>query len=340
MVTLFRLPDPLALSPLSQKVRLLLNAAKVDYQSCIQPPMPPRSDLLRLGITHRRIPLLAVGRDIYCDTSLIFDIILNRLGGSANINVGRDDALYEAWGRATSAAALALLHVDKLPRPLLEDRRDFVPLLLRSDFATLALSARAELHSRMTYLEETILADSPYAHGDKLSVADVHIISPIRSALFGLAGMKDVVGFGQKDFPKIWYIINSLPEEKDVQVLSGDEAVNQILQGKAHTEEPTVTEPDPSGLARDTNVTVESAEYALTCICHGYASFADFIAVRNLVLISRMVSLLDPRSTRSSLRSNLECFCISLARVTSRGKLFKHDDDEGHHGTALRIVRQ
>jgi hypothetical protein len=37
----------------------------------IQPPILPRPDLARLGIAYRRIPVLAVGRDVYLDTRLI-----------------------------------------------------------------------------------------------------------------------------------------------------------------------------------------------------------------------------------------------------------------------------
>lgn len=37
----------------------------------LQPPILPRPDLSLLGITYRRIPLLAIGNDIYCDTYLI-----------------------------------------------------------------------------------------------------------------------------------------------------------------------------------------------------------------------------------------------------------------------------
>lgn len=33
--------------------------------------MPPRQDLAILGITYRRIPLLAIGNDVYADTTLI-----------------------------------------------------------------------------------------------------------------------------------------------------------------------------------------------------------------------------------------------------------------------------
>lgn len=37
----------------------------------MQPPMLPRPDLEALNVNYRRIPLLSIGKDVYCDTRLI-----------------------------------------------------------------------------------------------------------------------------------------------------------------------------------------------------------------------------------------------------------------------------
>jgi glutathione S-transferase len=37
----------------------------------VQPPVLPRPDVKALGITYRRIPLMSIGRDVYCDTRII-----------------------------------------------------------------------------------------------------------------------------------------------------------------------------------------------------------------------------------------------------------------------------
>ena len=66
-------------SPYGQKTKLLLTAAGVNFQRCDQPLVLPRKDLEALGITYRRIPVFAIGKDVYCDSSLIFDVILNNL---------------------------------------------------------------------------------------------------------------------------------------------------------------------------------------------------------------------------------------------------------------------
>lgn len=45
--------------------------------------MIPRPDLEALGVSYRRIPLLSIGRDIYCDTRLILQILEKRFPPSA-----------------------------------------------------------------------------------------------------------------------------------------------------------------------------------------------------------------------------------------------------------------
>ena len=58
-------------SPFARRVSWYLQLRKIKYSQCVQPPILPRGDLASLGIKYRRIPLMAIGRDVYCDTRLI-----------------------------------------------------------------------------------------------------------------------------------------------------------------------------------------------------------------------------------------------------------------------------
>ncbi|MFP6773643.1 MAG: glutathione S-transferase family protein [Alphaproteobacteria bacterium] len=55
----------------SEKVRLALGYKGLAWQSVIIPPIAPKPDLLPLTGGYRRTPVLQIGADIYCDTSLI-----------------------------------------------------------------------------------------------------------------------------------------------------------------------------------------------------------------------------------------------------------------------------
>ncbi|KAK7965246.1 hypothetical protein PG988_010250 [Apiospora saccharicola] len=58
-------------SPYARRVVWYLNLRKIPYTQCLQPPILPRPDVAQLGVAYRRIPLLAIGRDVYLDTRLI-----------------------------------------------------------------------------------------------------------------------------------------------------------------------------------------------------------------------------------------------------------------------------
>ncbi|KAF2854004.1 hypothetical protein T440DRAFT_465739 [Plenodomus tracheiphilus IPT5] len=59
-------------SPFNRRVATYLALRGIGYAMCEQPLVMPRPDLALLPVAYRRIPLLAVGRDIYFDTRLIF----------------------------------------------------------------------------------------------------------------------------------------------------------------------------------------------------------------------------------------------------------------------------
>lgn len=57
-------------SPFAQKLQRVLELKGISYSYCTVTRMPPRPALQQLGITYRRIPVLAIGADVYFDTSL------------------------------------------------------------------------------------------------------------------------------------------------------------------------------------------------------------------------------------------------------------------------------
>lgn len=62
-----------ALSAWAAKVTAYMALRKIPYTRCEQPITQPRPDIAALGVAYRRIPLLSIGRDIYCDTLLILE---------------------------------------------------------------------------------------------------------------------------------------------------------------------------------------------------------------------------------------------------------------------------
>lgn len=62
-------------SPFAEKVRLVLGHKKLPWRSVFIPMVMPKPDLMALTGGHRRTPVLQIGADIYCDTSLICEVL-------------------------------------------------------------------------------------------------------------------------------------------------------------------------------------------------------------------------------------------------------------------------
>ena len=60
-----------ALSPFSEKIRRILAFKGLPWRAVDQPVMMPKPDLIALTGGYRRIPVLQIGADVYCDTALI-----------------------------------------------------------------------------------------------------------------------------------------------------------------------------------------------------------------------------------------------------------------------------
>ena len=63
-------------STFTLKVRLVLKLKQIPYTFITVPSMLPRPLLTEnFNLTYRKIPVLAIGREIYCDTSLIVEAL-------------------------------------------------------------------------------------------------------------------------------------------------------------------------------------------------------------------------------------------------------------------------
>lgn len=231
--------------------------AGVEYKRCDQPAVLPRKDLEALGITYRRIPVLAVGKDIYCDSSLIYDIVLDKLGKYHVITSPADKA-WETWGYETFMAILPLIPGDFLSDGFVKDRQTIFPIVKRPDLKELRPSAVAEFRSRLSFVENVLLAKNAYIGGKQLSIADTHVIWGIRWGLNDL-GAKNEKGLGKEDFPKVWKLIESLPQPKP-ETLSSEDAIKAIKDAKLWAGEVSIMKDEPLGIESGTPVTIESME--------------------------------------------------------------------------------
>jgi len=62
-------------SPFAEKVRLMLGYKRLAWKSVFIPMIMPKPDLTALTGGYRKTPVLQIGADIYCDTSLIAEVL-------------------------------------------------------------------------------------------------------------------------------------------------------------------------------------------------------------------------------------------------------------------------
>jgi glutathione S-transferase len=80
------------ISPYSEKIRIALGLKGLAWLACHQPVIMPKPELIALTGGYRRIPVLQIGSDIYCDSELILDEIERRFPTPSVFTCGRATA--------------------------------------------------------------------------------------------------------------------------------------------------------------------------------------------------------------------------------------------------------
>ncbi|CAK1359934.1 uncharacterized protein RHO25_003282 [Cercospora beticola] len=245
---------------MATKTRLLLHAAGVDFAIVDTPAVLPRPDLEKLGVTYRRIPIIALGKDVYVDSSKIIDLILAKLG---KVQQNPADKAYETYGVNLFAEVLSLIPLEILTPEFVKDRGTIFPSLGRSDIKTLRPSGLAQFKARLAEIETQILSGAgPFINGSQIGLADIHVFWPIGWALTDL-GLNKEPGLDASSYPKIFKLLDSLPKPEDIKAkaksLSAEEAHKIIMTGDYSAQESYAVEHDNTyGIVAGTTVAVES----------------------------------------------------------------------------------
>lgn len=130
-------------SPFTQKVRLVLKLIQIPYSFVIVPSMMPRPVLVNtFNLTYRKIPVLAVGKDVYADTSLIVDVLQDHPVCQRYRELNGGTTKREVYHNGKDKALSKLLSSYVTDRPLFRLTTGLIPSVVwRTSFGT----DRAEL---------------------------------------------------------------------------------------------------------------------------------------------------------------------------------------------------
>lgn len=168
------------LSPFSEKIRLALGLKGLAWRSVKVDAVPPRPALDALTGGYRRVPVLQVGADVYCDTEVIFRA-LERLAPEPTLypdGEGIAKALSVWWDRMTWKPAVGVLvgHIgEHLPEAFLVDRRDNY---LGYDISKTAMAPMQpayvqQLATAASWLDSMLGRGHPFLTGATISAADL-----------------------------------------------------------------------------------------------------------------------------------------------------------------------
>jgi glutathione S-transferase len=178
-----------ARSPFAEKVRLAFGIKGLPWRSVIQPRIAPKPALTALTGGYRRIPVLQIGADIYCDTRRILAELDRRFPVPGLVPPGSGGAaeMIAAWAdRALFADALGLvfgLHGDRFPPELHADRARFTAGRFDGwDSARMkailpALRDRFRIH--LAWLERLLDDGRRFLLGPSPSLADLAAYHPL-----------------------------------------------------------------------------------------------------------------------------------------------------------------
>ncbi|MCR5880903.1 glutathione S-transferase family protein [Phenylobacterium sp. J367] len=242
-------------SPFSEKVRAMLGIKGLAWRSVIQPVIMPKPELTPLTGGYRRIPVLQVGADVYCDSQVILEEIERRhpeprlaQGADWAVNLFAD----RLWFQACVAVIFARLG-DQVPKEFIADREK----LSGRPFDVAAMKAaepfaRAQWRAYAAWADEA-LATSPYLGGERPSLADAVLWMPV---WWGAGAIPDLLaGF---DRLAAWAGRMRAFGHGERTEMSPAEALDVA---RAAAPEPATVHDDPSGLKAGDAVVVQADDY-------------------------------------------------------------------------------
>jgi glutathione S-transferase len=251
-------------SPFGEKIRLALGLKGLAWRSVQVSMVMPRPELGVLTGGYRKIPVLQIGADVYCDTRLIVRELERRypqptlfpngsLGLSLALTPWSDRSFFDP------GAGLSMgLNKAFIPKAVIDDRKSFFNFMdfdaLESDIPHLYTQFRAGLE-----LVESMLADGrAYVLGPQVSFADIDAYFPVWMARGNIGNAAELL----EPFVRLreWESRMTACSRGDRSEISAGEAL-EIAKAATPLAPQGVDSSDPLGLAAGDRVCVTPDDY-------------------------------------------------------------------------------
>ncbi len=174
-------------SPFSEKVKKLLAHKQLAWRAVEQPTIMPKPHLVPLTGGYRRIPVLQIGADVYCDSQLIARVLEARQPQPTIYPGGSEGACHAMalWADrmlflATVPVLFALIG-DNVPQAFIDDRSKLMGggRISFADVPKQAEAAREQLRASAALIAAQLADGRHYLFGDAFSLADAACYHPV-----------------------------------------------------------------------------------------------------------------------------------------------------------------
>lgn len=168
------------ISPFSEKVRVALGIKGLEWFAVDQPVIMPKPELTALTGGYRKIPVMQIGADIYCDSQIILRELEKRYP-EPSLFVGGDRALGWSLGRwsdgpfFTSAVAVIFGTAGgAVDEAFKKDREKLTGRPFNTDeMKAAAPLMKEQLRAQLDWLETQLGDGRAFLMGDRAGLADV-----------------------------------------------------------------------------------------------------------------------------------------------------------------------
>jgi glutathione S-transferase len=173
------------LSPYAEKIRLALGRKSLPWRSVPAPMVMPKPDHIELTGGYRRVPVLQIGADIYCDTHCIARA-LDHLVPDPPLSPRGQETVEHALSRWAETTFMLGVHAlfalgGVFPEEFVEDRRKtMVPPGVNLDSLKVVLPTRLlQIRANLDRLERLLSDGRAFLLGAEPSLADFSAFHPL-----------------------------------------------------------------------------------------------------------------------------------------------------------------
>jgi glutathione S-transferase len=252
-------------SPFSEKVRVAFGIKGLSWRAVEQPIIMPKPDLIPLTGGYRKIPVMQIGADIYCDTQIILRE-LERRYPTPSIFPVKNGLAYGIgfWvDRLFFPATVAVIFGEighMIPQEFKDDREKLSGTAFNAEAMKAAAPfVRDQWRAHADFIAETLEDGRAFMGGAKPGAADIHVYMNIWWVKVAVPHVAEQL---LKEYPKIsdWAARIAAIGHGKPTPMDTKEALRIAKEATSDSQmhgDPS----DPRGLTPGTRVTVSADDY-------------------------------------------------------------------------------